>query len=48
MIFVTDAAILYAYMLGAMPVWLDKLLPLTLLWMACASRAMYRQVLPIS
>lgn len=27
MIFVTDAAILYAYMVGATPVWLDKLLP---------------------
>ena len=27
MIFVTDAAILYAYMLGATPVWLDNLLP---------------------
>lgn len=27
MIFVTDAAILYAYMIGATPVWLDKLLP---------------------
>ena len=27
MIFVTDAAILYAYMLGATPVWLDSLLP---------------------
>jgi uncharacterized membrane protein len=27
MIFVTDAAILYAYMLGSTPVWLDNLLP---------------------
>lgn len=27
MIFVTDAAILYAYMVGATPVWLDMLLP---------------------
>ncbi len=27
MIFVTDAAILYAYMIGATPVWLDALLP---------------------
>lgn len=27
MIFVTDAAILYAYMVGATPVWLGKLLP---------------------
>lgn len=27
MIFVTDAAILYAYMVGATPVWLDNLLP---------------------
>ncbi|PKO49295.1 MAG: hypothetical protein CVU31_00835 [Betaproteobacteria bacterium HGW-Betaproteobacteria-4] len=27
MIFVTDAAILYAYMVGATPVWLDRLLP---------------------
>ena len=27
MIFITDAAILYAYMVGATPVWLDKLLP---------------------
>ena len=27
MIFVTDAAILYAYMVGATPVWLDKLQP---------------------
>jgi len=27
MIFVTDAAILYAYMVGATPVWLDDLLP---------------------
>jgi len=27
MIFVTDAAILYAYMVGATPVWLDKLPP---------------------
>jgi uncharacterized membrane protein len=29
MIFVTDAAILYAYMVGATPIWLDKLLPAT-------------------
>jgi len=27
MIFITDAAILYAYMVGATPVWLDNLLP---------------------
>jgi len=27
MIFVTDAAILYTYMLGATPIWLDALLP---------------------
>lgn len=29
MIFVTDAAILYAYMVGATPIWLGKLLPAT-------------------
>ncbi len=30
MIFVTDAAILYAYMIGVEPVWLDRLLPASL------------------
>ena len=29
MIFVTDAAILYAYMLGAVPIWLDGLVPVS-------------------